>query len=145
MTVTTPCLRACLGTSLLLAAACAAPGGAPAPHRPVVALTDCGPAPEAGPIFLGTQLSQQPRMRRAGPMVYPAELRANGVEGTVRAAFVIDPAGAAVPSSLRIISAGDIAFERSARDMILQTRWDPGVAQGRPVAVCTIATLHFTP
>lgn len=145
MTGTNPSRRACLGAALLLTVACAAPGGAPAPRRPAVALSDCGPAPEAGPIFLETQLTHPPRMRHAGPMVYPADLRANGVDGTVRAAFVIDTLGAAVPSSLRMLSAGDIAFERSARETIMQSRWDPGAVQGRLVAVCAIATLHYTP
>lgn len=130
---------------LVVAAGCAS-AGHPAGHpRPVVSLSDCGPAPSAGPVFLEPQLSQLPRLLQAGPLTYPAELRAQGLPGAVRVAFVIDTLGRAVPSSLRTHSAGNIAFEESARETILRSRWLPGVAQGQPAAVCTIVTIHFSP
>ena len=138
-------IHTALLASLVVVAGCAGAGN-PAGHpRPVVKLSDCGPAPTAGPVVLEPQLSQQPRLLEAGPLIYPAELRAQGLPGAVRVAFVIDTSGRAVPSSLRTHSAGNIAFEESARETILQSRWLPGVALGQRAAVCTMVTIHFSP
>lgn len=130
---------------ILLATACAGTGGAASHPLPVVDLSECGPAPGAGQIFLEPQLSTQLALRHPGPMTYPAELRARRVSGTVRIAFVIDTTGRAIPSSLRSLSADDPAFVDAARTMILGSLWSAGSIAGRPVAVCTITNLHFDP
>ena len=134
---------AVLCTTVFLAPACAGAGGQTTAPLPVVALTDCGPAPKAGRILLERQLTQQARLLQAGPLVYPAELHASGIAGAVRVALVIDTLGRAVPSSLRVLSADNIAFEQSTRQTILQSRWVPGFVEGRPAAICTIMTVHF--
>jgi len=131
--------------SLFVTTACAGVGSQSAPPFPVVNLSDCGPAPSAGPLFLEPQLSQQLRLRTAGRMTYPEDLWARGVSGTVRLALVIDTLGRAVPSSLRILSSDNLGFEEPTRATVLQSRWFPGMAEGRLAAVCTILTFHFNP
>ena len=144
-----------LALSTPLAYACAsaatdtgAPARAPAqPDRQeqAVSLADCGPAPQAGPVFLESQLAQGPRLISAGRLDYPSVLRSAGIIGRVRIGYVIDSLGRVVPRSVVVLYATHPGFVESALATIEDSRYAPGVAEGRPVAVCTVTTVHFTP
>ena len=117
----------------------------PPPPFADVALEQCGPAPDAGTVYLESQVAQRPRLVRPGRIRYPAVLRTAAIAGRVKFAFVIDPSGKAVESSLRALEVTDPGFDEPARMMVLTSRFVPGLLDGHAVAVCTAQTIHFTP
>ena len=66
--------------------------------------------------------------------VYPAALRAAGVEGEVRAQFVVNDHGRADVSSLRILSSTNDQFSEAVRQSLPRMRFVPAQLRGRPVA-----------
>jgi TonB family protein len=65
--------------------------------------------------------------------VYPAAMRAAGIEGEVNAAFVVDAKGRADVSSLKIISSTNDQFTRAVRDALPQMRFKAARLLGRAV------------
>lgn len=66
--------------------------------------------------------------------VYPPALRSAGVEGEVKAEFVVDKKGKADAASLRIISATNELFSGAVKDALLRMRFAPARLKGEPVA-----------
>lgn len=69
---------------------------------------------------------------RASP-VYPPSLQRLGVEGAVRARFVVDTLGRVEPASVDIRASAHEAFSESVRDAVLRLRFRPAQVGGRPV------------
>jgi protein TonB len=69
----------------------------------------------------------------AGPS-YPATMRASGIEGEVKAQFVVNEQGRAEVSSLRIVSSTNDHFSEAVRQALPRMRFRPAELRGRPVA-----------
>jgi len=64
---------------------------------------------------------------------YPETLRAAGVEGVVKAQFVVDTSGHAEPGSLKIISSDNELFSAAVRSALPRMRFRPAEVGGRKV------------
>lgn len=124
-----------------------ASGSSPANATPLpeVTLEQCGPTSDPGPVYLEAQVTTRPSLIRPGRMTYPERLRADGISGRVRFAFVIDTAGKVVLSSIRTLEVTDPGFLEPSRWMLLGSRFHAGILEGHPVAVCTSQKIVFTP
>ena len=65
---------------------------------------------------------------------YPTAMRSAGIEGDVKAQFVVDENGRAVVSSLRIVSSSNEQFSEAVRRSLPNMRFAPAQLRGRPVA-----------
>ena len=65
--------------------------------------------------------------------VYPPRLVSAGIEGEVRVEFVVDTAGRCEPSSVRIVSSTNPAFEASAQAAVCEAKYRAGRVRGQPV------------
>jgi periplasmic protein TonB len=96
------------------------PGSAPPPDSPPVALN-----PES-------------------PVGYPADLLAQGAEGTVVLHLFVDAKGAAVRESTRVAeSSGYPAFDSAAIAAVPLLRYAPAVHAGTPVATAFLQPIQF--
>ncbi|HEX6575997.1 MAG TPA: energy transducer TonB [Gemmatimonadaceae bacterium] len=66
--------------------------------------------------------------------VYPAAMRASGVEGEVKAEFVVDRHGRADPASLRIIASSNDLFSDAVRVALPRMRFRPAQLKGESVS-----------
>jgi protein TonB len=75
--------------------------------------------------------------------VYPAEMKAQRLEGTVQLQATISADG--VPQSLNVQNADvDRAFVDAAIEAVKQWRYKPVLLNGEPVEVITTITVNFT-
>lgn len=65
---------------------------------------------------------------------YPAAMRTAGIEGDVKAEFVVNENGRAVRSTLRIVSSSNEQFSEAVRRSLPNMRFAPAQLRGRPVA-----------
>lgn len=75
--------------------------------------------------------------------VYPAQLRAAAVTGSVLAEFVVDSTGRMVPESFRVIDSANDLFTEAVRGALLRTRFHPAEVAGRPVSQLARETFTF--
>ena len=64
---------------------------------------------------------------------YPSLLQSAGVEGDVRARFIVDTLGRVEQGSVRILESTHDSFAQAVRDALLRARFVPAVAGGRKV------------
>lgn len=64
---------------------------------------------------------------------YPSLLQSAGVEGDVRAQFVVDTLGRVEPGSVRILDSTHTSFAQAVRDALGRARFVPAEAGGRKV------------
>jgi TonB family protein len=104
------------------------------------------PAPRAipnstGPIRVGGNVQMAKLMRKNDP-VYPADLQAQGIEGTVVLSAIISKDGTALslrPQNTAVAP----AFVNAAMDAVSQWRFQPTLLNGEPVEILTIITVDF--
>ena len=65
---------------------------------------------------------------------YPASMRSAGIEGEVKAEFVVDRKGRADAGSLRIIASASEQFSTAVRNALPRMRFKPAQLRGEPVA-----------
>lgn len=75
--------------------------------------------------------------------VYPPELMAANVEGSITARYVVDTTGRADPASIQIMRETHPGFAKSVRDAIPGMRFTPGLVQGRPVRQVVEQSFEF--
>lgn len=75
---------------------------------------------------------------------YPSMLQSAGVEGSVRAQFVVDTLGRVEPGSFRALEATHYLFTAAVRDALLRARFSPAEAGGRKVRQLAEQTFTFT-
>lgn len=83
-------------------------------------------------VFEARFLDNQPRARSQMPPVYPAEMRREGMSGTVVVDFVVARDGRV--HSVVVVSSTSRAFEESAVRAVERWRFAPGLKQGVPVS-----------
>jgi protein TonB len=76
------------------------------------------------------QAQQDPNGARPN---YPETLRSAGVEGEVRAQFVVDTTGRAEPNSLKILGSSNDLFTAAVRSALPRMRFFPAEVGGRKV------------
>lgn len=64
---------------------------------------------------------------------YPPALQSAGLEGDVRARFVVDTLGRVEPESVRILESTHDLFARAVRDALTRARFEPAEAHGHKV------------
>jgi TonB family protein len=125
-------LGLCAAAAALVVASCETP-------TPPSQLGDASRAP------FDTALVQVGRPERISSPVprYPELLRQAGVEGSVVLSFVVAEDGSVDASSIRIVEATNGAFVGPAREVILGSRFEPGYADGNPIAMEVSQTVTF--
>ncbi len=102
-----------------------------------------GPVILSGETFLEAQVDDPPQMIVQGPRRYPPVLERAGIGGRVEAQFIVDTTGHAEPSSFKVLSSSNKAFEEPAREMILKSVFKPGKVRGTPVRVLVQQAVRF--
>ena len=82
-----------------------------------------------------------PQVRSWVPPVYPPEAVDKKLEGRVQVRFVIDETGAVTKA--RAVHSSNPVFEAAAVQSVRQWRFEPAIADGRPVAKCMDVLLPF--
>ena len=78
------------------------------------------------------------------PVVYPAELYRQGIEGTVTLKLFVDDKGGVVPESTKVAeSSGYAEFDSAAIAGVPRMRFAPAQRDGRPVAIAFTQPVHF--
>jgi protein TonB len=78
------------------------------------------------------------------PIGYPADLYADGVEGTVILRLFVDETGTMVPDSTRIAEgSGYPALDTAALEGVSDMRFAPARRDGQPVATSFLQPVHF--
>ncbi len=102
------------------------PSGAPA------AAPASGAAPESAPLPL-TSVDGRARLLRGAAPTYPAQARADGVEGTVGLELVVDASGSL--ESARVVRGAGHGLDEAALAAAKQFRFTPATKDGRAVRV----------
>jgi protein TonB len=89
-------------------------------------------------------IQNAPEVERQIARHYPRALRRAGVTGEVRLRFRITPDGRVDPSSLRVESSTNAAFEEPAAAAAVRMRFSPATLGGRPVAVWVSVPITFS-
>ncbi len=94
----------------------------------------------AAPIGTGGQPLEERHVDRAVMAIpgtvaprYPSMLRSAGIEGDVRAQFVVDTLGRVETGSVRILESTHESFSQAVRDALSRARFVPAEARGRKV------------
>jgi TonB family protein len=95
------------------------------------------PQPPAPSAYRGPTLSWSPAP------VYPELLRHAGIRGRVIVQAVIDTAGRAVPSSVKIVASPHPGFNQAAKDWMVAARFEPARQQGRAVLALVNLPVEF--
>ncbi|MFI5310444.1 MAG: M56 family metallopeptidase [Gemmatimonadales bacterium] len=139
MSTQRPANAATRAAILLLAAAgalaCATRPGADLTSPPSVSgRTLASLSPAAGPTYVEFQVDKQviAAPGSAAPR-YPSILRTAGVEGEVLAMFVVDSAGLAEPTTLKIVHSTHELFTNAVRNALPDMRFVAAQVQGRKV------------
>ena len=99
-----------------------------------------GAAATRGGVFGLLDVDEPPEHLSSPPLRYPEMLRAAGLEGVVVVGFVVDTTGRADPESITVVASTNEGFDRSARNLIRDSRYRPARVHGRKVRV--LATLR---
>jgi protein TonB len=93
-----------------------------------------GPVGSDGTTYFEFQVENPAAQDRNSPRPrYPETLRSAGVEGEVRAQFVVDTTGRAEPGSLKILSATNELFAAEIRRAMPTMKFIPAMVGGRKV------------
>ena len=101
------------------------------------------PPEAAARIYEEAEVDQLPTMIRFPTPRYPADLRQREVAGWVELQYVIDPDGRVEPGSIRVVTATDGAFARSAVEAVKEALYEPGIRAGVRVRVRLKHVVHF--
>jgi protein TonB len=112
-------------------------------EKGIAALTATDVKVDPGKAFIEAAVDEKPERLFTPPLDYPDLLRQAGIEGTVIVEVIIDTTGNAEPGSLRIIQSTNKAFEMSARDAVLKSRYRPGRVRGQAVRVLVQVPITF--
>jgi TonB family protein len=126
-----------LGAALLVAAmlaACAqrAPGPESVP-RPHAGAADTRRVYDIGEVSVKPQLSNRTTVANALEQNYPAQLRNEGIGGTVGVRFTVQTDGRT--RDIEVVSASDFRFAAPGVAVVRTMRFTPGMVAGEPVRV----------
>jgi TonB family protein len=107
--------------------------------------TTLASADELGALSRAPRLSNEAEVRQDMSQLYPAELQAAGVGGTVIAQFVIGADGRTEPGSITIIHSANPAFNDATRTVVQRMRFIPAQFQARDAPVMTQMAITWEP
>ncbi len=87
----------------------------------------------SGKAFEENEVDRAVKVRSGAEPRYPDALRSVGVEGTVSVRFIVGADGKVEPGSIQAIDSPNRLFTESVRTALLNTRYRPAEAGGRPV------------
>ena len=123
------------------------PGGPPRPGIPTGdfghLLRDSAPTGMAG-IYSEGDLTDSPVLVHFPEPVYPPALRAAGMGGHVRLAYVVDTDGRVEPGSIVIVSSDHPLMAEAVRVSLLAARFRPGKVRGIAVRTLVRQTITFS-
>jgi len=135
-------VRSSMALILAALAACSSPPRpvlAPIPECPNVAAV-----PADTSVYDTLSLTVRPTRIYSPPVHYPDSLAAAGVDGHVVLDLIIDAAGLAEPTSLRVVSATRRDFVGPSVEVALKSEFCPGIHAGHPVRVRVLLPFNFT-
>jgi TonB family protein len=91
------------------------------------------PMPVDTGVVLEAACDTAPRILRGPRLGYPLELLQNGTQGIVVVQFVLDTAGHAERSSIRVIATPHLGLNLSAKAYVQGAQFSPGIFHGRKV------------
>jgi TonB family protein len=91
------------------------------------------------------RLSNPTEVREDMALLYPADLRAAGVGGSVIAQFVIGADGRPDPRTIRIIQSPNPGLDQVTTTVVQRMRFSPGQFEGRDVRVVTQMPITWQP
>jgi TonB family protein len=94
----------------------------------------------SGPIRIGGNVQLAKLLQQVNP-IYPADLQAQGIEGTVLLSAIVSKDG--TPASLTAQNTVNPEFVNAAKDAVSQWRYQPTLLNGEPVEVLTTITIEF--
>jgi TonB family protein len=97
--------------------------------------------------FTAAEVDIPARLDSGAPMmvVYPPELFADGVHGSVVAEIVIDSMGKAEEGTFGLVHSSHPLFARAVQDALKKAAFHPAVRAGRPVAQIVQIPIRFEP
>ena len=100
---------------------------------------------EHQPASTGSPADQPPvAINPVTPMVYPAALLEQGIEGRVLLRLFVDAQGTLMPDSIRVAeSSGYPALDSAALTGARELRFSPALRNGRPVSAPFLQPVHF--
>jgi len=101
-------------------------------------------APGGGQPLRAGEVDEPARRLATVAPIYPAPLRAAGLEGAVRVAFIVDTVGRVEPASVRTVAASHAGFVESAEAAVRAQQFAPARKGGRPVRTLAEVTVRFT-
>lgn len=107
--------------------------------RPSIATSGGGGTPTSPNVPNGQPLTERsvdwPVVALPGSAAprYPSLLQSAGVDGDVRAQFVVDTLGRVEPGTVRILESSHESFSQAVRDALVRARFVPAEAGGRKV------------
>ncbi len=102
-----------------------------------------GVVPTAGDVYLEAIVEEKPSVLSAPHPGYPDLLRQAGIQGRVVLRAIIDTAGRAEPSSIRIMQSPNPEFDPPSRDWLLHALFRPARVHGRAVRVLVEVPLDY--
>ena len=96
-----------------------------------------------GDVYLESLVEEKPSVLAAPQPPYPELLKQAGIQGRVLIQAIIDTAGRAEPSSIRIIQSPNPAFDPGSRNWILHAQFRPARVHGRAVRVLIQVPLDY--
>jgi protein TonB len=97
----------------------------------------------SGKAYDENQVDRAVSISRAATPHYPDALKSVGVEGTVAMRFIVGADGRVEPGSIDVISTPHKLFAEAVRRSLLETRYRPAEAGGRPVRQVVEQTFSF--
>lgn len=126
----------------------------PPPPPPAAAPVREEPAPEraaaSNEVYAVSDVEERPRLANGGEIQralqsrYPGELASSGVSGNVTATFVVNPDGRVDPSSIRIVSSPNPAFNGPTQSVLRRARFRPATVRGQAVRVQVSMPVQWT-
>jgi protein TonB len=103
-----------------------------------------GPVPTVnGEVFMAAEVEEPPSAATPISPRYPEVMKQAGITGKVVMQFVVNIDGHVEPSSFKIVSSTNKAFEEPAREAIFKALFKPGKSRGQPVRVLVQQTMAF--
>lgn len=111
----------------------------------LVLLASCGGSDDNGSDTGSSRRDDPPvALDAEPPVVYPAELYRQGIEGTVTLKLFVDDKGGVVAESTQVAeSSGYAEFDSAAVSGVPRMRFAPAQRDGRPVAIAFTQPVHF--
>jgi serine/threonine-protein kinase len=131
-------------------AAPAPPPPAPPPAAPAREEPAPARAAASNEVYDISDVGERPRLANGGEIQralatrYPGELASSGVSGSVTATFVVNPDGRVDPSSIRIVSSPNAAFNGPTQSVLRRARFRPATVHGQPVRVQVSMPVQWT-